>query len=87
MDSLTGRHCGLTLAAVCCCVVSSLILPGVVTATIWHVPTDPGAATIAEALANAQPEDRVLVAPGTYHEQDLEIPHGVYFFLTEDTAR
>jgi len=46
-------------------------------ATVWHVPDDPGAATIAEALGHAQFNDTVLIAPGIYHEHDLVVPHGV----------
>jgi hypothetical protein len=54
-----------------------LALPSLACATIWHVPTDPGAATIAEALGNAQSFDTVRIAPGIYHEHDLVVPHGV----------
>ncbi len=48
-----------------------------VAATVWRVPTHPGAATISEALAAAQPGDVVLVAPGVYAEHDLVLPDGV----------
>lgn len=55
---------------------SCLALPAAA-ATIWHVPVDPGAATIGEALAAARPGDVVLVAPGVYAEHDLVLPDGV----------
>jgi hypothetical protein len=45
--------------------------------TIWHVPDDPGAATIAEALASAIAGDSILIAPGTYFEHDLVMTEGV----------
>lgn len=51
--------------------VDTQILSGVYNATftagILHVPQD--YATITQALAAAQPQETVLVSPGTYHEQ------------------
>ena len=55
---------------------SCLALPAAA-ATVWHVPVDPGAATVGEALAAARPGDVVLVAPGVYAEHDLVLPDGV----------
>lgn len=55
---------------------SCLALPAAA-ATVWHVPGDPGAATIGEALAAARPGDVVLVAAGVYVEHGLVLPDGV----------
>jgi len=64
------------LAMLVCLVTGSATPAGA--QTVWHVPDDPGAATIAEALASAQAGDEIIIAPGAYLEYDLIMTEGVY---------
>jgi hypothetical protein len=65
-----------SLVAMMACLALGTVAPAGAQ-TIWHVPDDPGAATIAEALASAVAGDSILIAPGTYFEHDLVMTEGV----------
>lgn len=54
--------------------ILSYVYNATFTAGILHVPQD--YATIKQALAAAQPQETVLVSPGTYHEQ-FQVPSNV----------
>ena len=70
--------CGaITLAAVMLVGLVAATAGSAGAQTTWHVPDDPGAATIAEALASAVAGDTIVVAPGTYFEHDLAMTEGV----------
>lgn len=63
-------------------VAALLVLTAVVTgarvgATVWHVPFDPGAATIEQALDSAAAGDTVQVVCGLYLELELVMKAGV----------
>jgi hypothetical protein len=55
-----------------------LFLAGRVLATDLRVPADHP--TLAAALAEAAPGDRVVLAPGVYRESDLDVPGGVTLY-------
>ena len=70
--------CGaITLAMVMLVCLVAATAGSVGAQTTWHVPDDPEAATIAEALASALAGDTIVIAPGTYFEHDLVMTEGV----------
>ena len=72
------QSCGaITLAVVMLVCLVAATAGSADAQTTWHVPGDPGAATIAEALASAVAGDTIVIAPGTYFEHDLVMTEGV----------